>query len=116
MAKKVVITTGNLEKFLDHENKCVLITKDLILTPGARDKAANLKYKIVYENLVHGNRDNIEKSNEKKIVNEEVEKVDGSLDFEVKQLLRREYNIVNEFEVQMTARKVMDIIKNNEKL
>ncbi len=110
---KTLVTVSNIKDFLDASGCVLCQTNDMIITPLAQDYCR--KHRIQITTDASFNRQNKEESKNQVIESspKQDQKVDSSLplDHLVKQLIRKEFGVVREDQVQSIARVVLRILE-----
>ena len=109
---KTLVTVSNIKDFLDASGCVLCQSNDMIITPLAQDYCR--KHRIQITTDASFNRQQKEETSPVLASNSgQDKKVDSSLplDHQVKQLIRKEFGIVREDQVQAIARVVLRILK-----
>jgi len=121
---KTLLRDQNVLDYVDNNQKTLFVTKDMILTPGAKDLLRNQNISILYEsdhlvsqdpyeNKSSANRVKIEPSSSSKSKEEDAKVNQMPLSDHIKLLLRNEFGILKEVEVQKIAKIVLEVLREN---
>lgn len=109
---KTLVTVSNIKDFLDASGCVLCQSNDMIITPLAQDYCRKHRIQITTD-ASFNRQQKEEKSSVLASDSGQDRKVDSSLplDHQVKQLIRKEFGIVREDQVQAIARVVLRILK-----
>lgn len=105
---KILITLKNVKDYIDSQQLILPMTSDMIITPSAMDYCRNKLIKISY---VEEKNSKTPTSKPSEIRSEKGQEQE-SLEKTIKQMLRNEFNIVKEAEVQQIAKIVLQVINS----
>lgn len=97
--KKILITKNNVEDYI--ENKRLIVTDNLIVSPGVFDLLRNKDIEVIYGDSI-GEEDKEKEDNTKDT--EKIEKM-------IKEILEKEYNLVDSTVIGNVSRSVMNALK-----
>ena len=112
LLSKTLVTVSNIKDFLDASGCVLCQSNDMIITPLAQDYCRKHRIQITTD-ASFNRQQKEEKSPVLASDSGQDRKVDSSLplDHQVKQLIRKEFGIVREDQVQAIARVVLRILK-----
>lgn len=117
---KLLLKNNNVMEFVDKEKNVLVVGSDMILTPGAKDILRNNDIRISYGEIINKKeKDEVNSKNtdSKKNVNGHLDSTvkeameDMSLENQIKLLIRKEFNIAREADVQKISKAVMEVIR-----
>lgn len=85
---KILVTVKNIHEFIDEGSKDFLLRKDMMLTPSAKDYLRNRSYTICFEGDVR-----------------------VPLETQIRNLLKREFNITDAAKIERVVELVLKKIK-----
>ena len=115
---KILLTSSNIMNYVREGSTEIIVTPEMILTPGAKDACRIKKIKICYGD---GEMPSMEMKQpsfhetarpvaEK---GDEDDTRDIPLDHRIKQMLRKEFNIISEVEVWNITKKVLEELEKH---
>lgn len=97
--KKILITKNNVEDYI--ENKRLIVTDNLIVSPGVFDLLRNKDIEVIYGDSIG------EEDKEKEDKTKDTEKIEKM----IKEILEKEYNLVDSTVIGNVSRSVMNALK-----
>ncbi len=125
---KILLRDQNVLDYVDNNQRTLFVTKDMILTPGAKDLLRNQNVSIFYasdhlephdvcEKKACASKAQVDPPSEVVNNNEDAKVNQMPLSDHIKLLLRNEFGILKEVEVQKIAKIVLEVLsENGEKL
>lgn len=114
MLSKKLVTVKNIKDYLDASGTTLCQSNDMIITPLAQDYCRKNRIQITAQDASVNRQEREEtQTQEVKTTRQETKKIDANLplDHLVKQLIRKEFGVVREDQVQSIARVVLAILE-----
>ncbi len=97
--KKILLTKNNYKEFVSKDKKEICIQENMILTSGAKDEIRKGGINTVYANEMDDVKKEEEPSNRKEVI------------VNIKNILKQDYNIVDDEKIQEVCSLILDKIQ-----